>query len=219
VVRVKHGKKWRCEFDGNVSKHLPNKTVASKEEGEAYIKQVNVEEKLPIRNMVYFYQGQYYCTLTQNQLMKFALENLDLVEKHCWYARFDQPQNCYYAYTSVKSKGVAFHDLICPVIDQKLSVDHINRDTLNNMPVNLRRVSHTIQNINRKISSRNKTGIVGVTYNKSQKRYSAHWNIDRLEYRRHFSVTRYGDEAFAMAVACRKEIENTHKDYMLALCK
>ena len=54
-----------------------------------------------------------------------------------------------------------------------LETDHIDGDTLNNQKRNLRVCTKSQNQHNRKISSNNKSGFKGVSYNKKNKKWQA----------------------------------------------
>lgn len=214
---MKDTKKWVCQFRTNKSKHLGRKGHTTKEEAQAYIKRMNIEGGFGIRNIVYVYKEEYYCRLTQNQLMKFDVQHLDVVEKNSWHANLSCEIGSYYATAteSITRKHLKFHSIICPP-PPKFSTDHINHDTLNNTPSNLRVASQSTQCINRNIKSTNKTGIIGVSLNGNS--YVASWQEEDRRHTKSFSLTTHGKEkALEMAIACRREKESTIPAYKLAL--
>jgi len=58
-------------------------------------------------------------------------------------------------------------------------IDHINRDRLDNRIDNLRHVSRTCNYINSKVSTRCKTGVTGVSWNKGISKWVARINRNR----------------------------------------
>ena len=226
---------WYTAFHSKNSKHIRSQTYQSREQAEDRLKEVNRIENLPVRNIVYIYEGQYYCILTQNQLMKFGKENMDIVEKHSWKANYKRPTNTFYAnttvrqeeeeeeeeegamYKKVKRKNIYFHQMVSPSTSKETSTDHVNRDTLDNNPSNLRSVSKTIQRINQSISMCNTSGVVGVSYDRHGEGWVAHWTETQSRKKRFFSDSTHGAEAFTKAVAYRKKKERTVAEYRLAL--
>ena len=81
----KNHDKWKSLFQ-NSFKHIRNGTHATKEEAIARVKEVNIAQNLPIKNVVYIYKNEYYCVLTKGKIMKFSKENLQLVEQYAWCA-------------------------------------------------------------------------------------------------------------------------------------
>ena len=83
-----------------------------------------------------------------------------------------------------------------------MTVDHINRMTLDNRIENLRYATQTEQNINQGISKRNTSGVKGVGFSRRENMWRA-----RLNYK----GKTYGDKLFDNfedAVKHRKELEN-----------
>ena len=75
-----------------------------------------------------------------------------------------------------KQKTVKLHQIVAWILvgnpENKPTVDHIDRDKLNNRPTNLRWATVTEQNNNQGIRSDNTSGIPGVYWNKNNKRWS-----------------------------------------------
>lgn len=210
--------RWRTLF-GRINKHIPSRSHANKEDAEQHIKLMNEQYNLAIRNIVYEYKNDFYCVLTKYQLMKFALHNIDYVEQHNWSAQYNACTDSYYASTVVGRGSIKFQSLVCVgTIGRQFTIDHINRDTLDNEPSNLRLVSACIQAINRKISTRNISGVRGVHYDKNKDVYVASWSEKQRRCFKFFPVNVNGKEqAFVMAVDFRRNKENTISEYQEAL--
>lgn len=120
----------------------------------------------------------------------------------------------------VKHKSVAYavHRIVWYLhhgyISDELIVDHIDGNPLNNKINNLRLVSQEVNNKNHAKQKNNKTGITGVYYEKSSKRYRVTWSSNSEKYQKSFSCTKYGDElALELATAFRMKILSELGDY------
>ena len=84
-------------------------------------------------------------------------------------------------------------------------IDHKDKNRSNNKIENLRLVTHSINCKNSSIKKHNKTGHIGITFQKKFNIYTATWSNDEAEQqRKHFSATKYGKElALALAVEYR----------------
>lgn len=93
-------------------------------------------------------------------------------------------------------------------IPEGMQIDHIDGDVKNNHIENLRCVKFAVNSRNRKIGSRNSSGILGVGtryYNGDDKYYRAFWrNAEGIEVSKSFSCNKYGDKkALDMAIEAR----------------
>jgi hypothetical protein len=81
--------------------------------------------------------------------------------------------------------------------DEKLFVDHIDGNTLNNHVSNLRFATKQENNRNRTMSSKNTTGFKGVCYNKSKKRYQANITINgKLKHLGYYKTAEEASESY-----------------------
>lgn len=106
---------------------------------------------------------------------KYAIiddEDYDLIKDCKWQCRYDG-----YA---VASKGRRMHRIIMGLSKRdKVWVDHINGDGLDNRKINLR-VCNSTQNIaNSKMRINNKSGFKGVYWNKERQKWSAQIKFHR----------------------------------------
>lgn len=195
---------WRTIFgkDG-----IPSRSFYAREDALAYILLINKQQSWPVRNIIYKADGSYYCALTAGQMMKFSPENMDVVEKHVWNAHYYKSVKSYYASTVVKGKEIQFHRMVTS--PGLLTTDHINRTILDNSLYNLRIATRTTQAINRKISSKNKTGVTKLYFDVKGNRYRVGWRtVDKRTASRSFRV-RNGNKQ-----AAHQEASQFIKDYV-----
>jgi len=89
-------------------------------------------------------------------------------------------------------------------------IDHIDRNKQNNNLTNLRWASRRLQIINQNIKKTNKLGFKGVYFDKINNNYIASWCINYKEFRKSFSVNKYGDKAKQLAINFRAEMVKKH---------
>lgn len=113
--------------------------------------------------------------LTQNKKAIVDKSDFEAINSKKWYAYFDGFN--YYAGRMTRDKNgkrqtIRMHrEIMRPKLT--LFVDHINGDTLDNRRRNLRIVTHKQNCINRSIRKDNSTGVKGVHYDKTSKKYVA----------------------------------------------
>ena len=112
--------------------------------------------------------------LTQGYKTMVDDEWYDYLNQWRWYV-LDCTPTIKYAVRQVrvgkyKQKVIRMHRVVsmCPT---HLLVDHINRDGLDNRAKNLKPCTQVENQINRKLSSNNKSGFNGVHWNKREKRW------------------------------------------------
>lgn len=137
--------------------------------------------------------------LTQGNVALIDATDLALVQKHTWcVARI---RNYYYAVTSINRKRVYLHRLLMQPISSEV-VDHINRNTLDNRRVNLRKCSHAENMQNRKLQENNMSGHPGVWKEAAKKKWKA-------KIQRNGKIIYLGSFASKdAAIAARMEAEN-----------
>ncbi len=191
------------------------KTHKTKEDAIAYLKEVNLSKNY-VKNMVYKYKNEYYCAIGENQLMKFSIQDLDVVDKYMWCISGDYSGYAQSTSLSDRNKKVVFHQLLGLDMGETLTIDHINRDSLDNRRENLRVASKRTQSINRGVRSTNKSGITGV-YDNGEKCIAIWMDENGKQRTKSFSVSIHGDDAYPKAVAVREEMVRTLPHYVLAL--
>ena len=115
--------------------------------------------------------------LTQGKVALVDDEDFEYLSQWKWYA--NKSSGNYYAITTKLVNGVFFNYklLMHRVImnePYKLSVDHINHNTLDNRKCNLRVCTHAENMYNNKLSKNNTTGFKGVRFNKNSNKYLAY---------------------------------------------
>lgn len=124
--------------------------------------------------------------LTQGQVALIDSADAELVGRHCWCALWSRSTLSYYAATNIyrpdgRQTTLQMHRLILAA-QRGQEVDHRNHDTLDNRRANLRCVTHSENQRNRKGANRNGTsGHLGVSWNKTRQRWHAYvWLNTRL---------------------------------------
>lgn len=108
----------------------------------------------------------------------FDKEDYPLIQDKFWYNSNGYLYHCYVL--DGKNHYVAFHRLIMNV-DDNLYVDHKDRNTTNNRKSNLRICTHQENDRNSNLTSANKSGVLGVYFDKSRKKWTAVVTINHKE--------------------------------------
>lgn len=114
-------------------------------------------------------------TSNTNKEFYFDLEDYEKIKDYCWSERKDSDSQ----YTSLMAKDSTTHKLIKMhyLIFEKYC-DHINRNTLDNRKENLRKANPKENGRNMSIPSNNKSGIIGVHWDKDWGKWVAQININ-----------------------------------------
>ena len=220
------GNRWRTTIyaiDDSATKR--SRTFATREEAVDFVKKTSIEAGV-VKNVVYIHGDDYYCELAHHQhhqvLMKFSKESLPLVEEHNMFAQYNDGVKSYYAIAYLNGVGVNFHAILCKANPGE-TVDHINRDTLDNTLPNLRSADAAVQNSNRDLTP-SATGVRGVTEKKGDDGetvgYVARWTENDADPSKTFPISKYGkEEALRLAIELRKEKERTIPLYVKAFGK
>jgi len=181
-----------------------SKTFNTEAEAEQYIRETNVREGLPIRNSFTIFADRVLVDLTGDKLLICDHDNLYLVESHTWCSSNG------YAVTGTNSTTLQyFHNMVMRHIPSDITVNHINRNCLDNHKINLRLVNQRIQSINRGCQVNNKSGVTGVCFDKKSNRWMATWqDSSGTKSCKWFSSKEYRNEgARTMAIEhCQKMI-------------
>jgi len=192
-----------------------SKTFNTSAEAEQYIRLTNVREGLPIKNWFIVFANRVEVELTGGKTLICNVDNIDLIESHTW--------NCSskgYATTHVGTTLQCFHNMVMWHLPSEITVDHINRNGLDNHKSNLRLVDQRIQTINQGVKSTNSSGVTGVSYYKKSKLWVATWqDANGNQGSKSFGSKKYGnDVAKAMAIEHRAQMIWSLPHYREALC-
>lgn len=161
-------------------------------------------------NVIYYENDYAYMLLEKDDVILkvlFDVDDVDKVNQYKWHLhlrerdmRYDVCTNTYYD----KDKKRVYLNLArflmnCP---QNLTIDHINRNPLDNRRKNLRICTQFINNLNK---GNNTSGCVGVTWDKSKNKWRTFINA---KYLGHF-------DDFEDAAKCRKEAERLYQSQNL----
>ena len=116
-------------------------------------------------------------TYNTNQEFYFDLEDYDLIKDYCWCEHI-HPRDGYHslrAYDKLTRKQIHMHRLL---VDYDIC-DHINRNALDNRKSNLRPATVSQNGCNRNLGCRNKSGVIGVFWNKHINQWIAYISIDK----------------------------------------
>jgi hypothetical protein len=155
-----------------------------------------------------------------NEIAIVDQDQKNRVKKYSWNAKYVRNTDICYAYTEVNCRTFRLHNFIMDHTPTKeYTVDHINRNTLDNRKSNLRIVNNSVQSINR-ASPNTKTGVIGVCINKKQNCWFARWIENKKHVKKSFTYYDYKSfrNAFIKAFITRKNKEREIEDYRIALC-
>jgi len=187
-----------------------HRNFKSRDEAEAELIRLNIENNLEIKNVMRDCGDHYKVKLPDGK--EFLVDKVDLhfIEDNTWSSANN------YVVTHQNKVLIRFHNLILnhnPTINS--SVDHVNRNPLDNRRINLRIATKQTQSINR--APQNGTIQSGVNFN------GRHWittwiDSHGVQKNRKFNTNKFGYEAAKqLVIAKRLEMELSLNHYHLAL--
>ena len=123
-------------------------------------------------------------------------EFIDIVKNHrINIIKNKTGQNIFYATIKINGKNVPVHRLIMGLGEYRNDpVDHVFHDSLDNMKLNLRVCTPSINNRNSRLRCDSKTGIQGVCFNKNKCSYTAEVrDFNGRKIRKSFPIKLYGE--------------------------
>ena len=148
----------------------------------------------------YDLSGEYGIGYTSNgEKFYFDLDDYDKIKDYCWFNTKG------YICALCDNKRTLMHRLItnCP---DNMVVDHIGGEETrsDNRKQNLRICTISQNNMNRKMTNRNTSGVVGVSWDKNKKKWEATIRINKKQI--HLGLF----DNFEDAVATRKQAEEKY---------
>lgn len=122
--------------------------------------------------------------LTQNKVALVDDEDFEFINQWKWYVAFLAKKKLPYAARMVyfpKKKTIYMHRVVAKN-ESTLPTDHIDGNTLNNQKNNLRVVTHAENLHNTGKSKNNSSGYKGVSWSKSDKKWVAQIDINKVHY-------------------------------------
>jgi hypothetical protein len=149
----------------------------------------------------------------QNNMYGYCdINDINIVTQCVWTAK--KSNDKYYIGHSKNisnPRAEKFHNLLFP---EYASVDHINRDGLDNRRINLRESNSTINEKNQKKRIDNKTGKTGVHFDINSNRYIVQWVDETGRKKKSFSTNKYGiNVARELAIKFRQEMDQITDTY------
>lgn len=138
----------------------------------------------------------------------FSKHHINDVKKYKWHTYYNPPKNkTRYIY---RSDGARLHNIIGEILFgdfSGFSIDHIDRDGLNNTDENLRVADRYVQMANQGITTRNTSGVRGVSFSEKFNRWRA-----RIQFK-DISKEKWCD-SFDKAVELRQLWEKERDEYL-----
>ena len=182
------------------SKSFPKENF---EEANKWLKEFAKENNLTNNMIRIIDDNTIEVQLTKNYIMKTDIKYADICQKYSLCAgKGGSKTSKYYAKIEVDGKSISYHKYITGYS----MTDHINRDTLDNRLINLRKTTYKQNNNNRGQNKKitDPSHILGVR--RIDSAWEARIKQDGKQYTSWFSIAKYGDEgAKNMAIEARKQ--------------
>ena len=196
----KHFVCWLCKCDCGNEVVVNGNSLRRKATQSCGYLQKEIVAKQSKKYNTYDLSGDYGIGYTSNgEKFYFDLEDYDKIKDYCWFNTKG------YICALCDNKRTLMHRLItnCP---DNMVVDHIGGEETrsDNRKQNLRICTISQNNMNRKITSRNTSGVVGVAWDKNKKKWEATIRINKKQV--HLGLF----DNFEDAVATRKQSEEKY---------
>lgn len=130
----------------------------------------------------------------------FDKEDYELIKDCCWWIN----DNGYVVTSLNNNKKIRMHRLVMGDVDSDIRIDHINHNTLDNRKCNLREATNAENLRNGKLRRTNKSGVVGVSFDKQRNKWAASITVDSED----IYLGRY--DCIEDAIKARKEAEEKY---------
>lgn len=110
--------------------------------------------------------------------VKIDNDDLEKCNKLTWH--YAKNKDSKYIQTRIKGKMIKLHRYVMNMNNSNLVVDHINRNPLDNRKSNLRICSYKENSFNKSIRVDNTSGIPGVSFHKTNKKWRAKIKYNNL---------------------------------------
>jgi phosphotransferase system IIB component len=150
---------------------------------------------------IYDLSGEYGIGYTtNNEAFYFDLEDYDLIKDYCW--SLDKHEYLI-ACANINREMIKMHRLVmnCP---DDMDVDHIYHDNFDNRKTQLRMVTKSQNQMNRKLNINNTSGVKGVYWDSKNQKWQAQINIDN----KRIHLGRFND--INDAINARKQAEEKY---------
>lgn len=138
-----------------------------------------------------------------NCLALACVDKYNDITKHSWHMHSNGYVEC-----RINKKVVLLHRLVLNTYDKNIKVDHINRNKFDCRNYNLRIVSNSQNQINKKKMSNNTSGYVGVCWDKSRDK----WHVMISFNNKNINLGRY--DLLEDAITARLDAEKIyHKEF------
>lgn len=139
-------------------------------------------------------------------IVLFSKKHLNTIRNYNW--AIYKSRKKYYTHAHIGNcKYIKMHRLIAEILygESNESVDHINRDGLDNRDENLRYANNSVQGHNKDMFNHNTSGVKGVSFNKIPQKWRAEIQYNKKKFVKFFSE-------FEDAVNQRRTWEEMIKD-------
>jgi len=128
----------------------------------------------------YNLEGEYGIGYTfKGEEFYFDLEDIDIIKDYCWWMHTSNYMSTNIPGYSNPRFEVLMHRMILGLDDPTIQVDHINRNRVDNRKENLRIANVTNNSRNRTRDFDNKSGFIGVMWDKRQCLWRAYLTADK----------------------------------------
>lgn len=180
----KHYTQWLCECSCEVHKRIivtTSRLISGNTQSCGCLRReqlIKNNKKIKRKYNKFDLNGKYGIGWTTNTNNKFYfdLEDYDKIKNYSWR---EKTMNSDQYHALVARDPETKTDIIMSWLIVGKNYDHIDRNPLNNKKDNLRKSTYTQNAQNRTISSKNKSGVVGVCWDKSSQKWRAYIMVEK----------------------------------------